>query len=598
MNKNNPDVVDIDFNTKEGKEIYWHSTSHIMAQAVKSIFPEVQLAIGPAIENGFYYDFYKKEPFLPEDLEAIEKEMNEIIKADYPFKKLDLQYDYSVLDAKFHFGKFKTELVEEILKQGQKPTFYHQGDDSDSFGKGKNFVDLCRGPHVKSTGKIGAVKLISIAGAYWHGDEKNEMLQRIYGISFPTPKELKKYLFQIEEAKKRDHRKLGRELKLYNIIDEIGAGLVLYYPRGTALRRVIEDFERKEHYRHGYQEVIGPQILKSDVWKRSGHYGYYKENMYFFNVDNQEFAIKPMNCPGHIYIFESEIRSYRDLPIRYFELGTVHRHEKAGVLHGLLRVRSFTQDDSHIFCRPDQLADEIKGVINFIKYTLNIFGFTEFEMEISTKPEKYIGKDEDWEQATNTLKDTLDALNLPYQINEGDGAFYGPKIDIKLRDALNRTWQCATIQVDFALPERFQLKYTGSDGKEHRPVMIHRVLLGSLDRFMGVLIEHYGGAFPLWLSPVQIKILPISDAHLDYSNKLKEELLNMGFRVEVNQLESNINIKVRDAQKEKIPYMLIIGDKEIESNCISVRERKEGNLGQMETEKFFGILKDRIEKKL
>ena len=593
MNKT-VDVVDVDFNTKEGKEIYWHSTSHIMAQAVKAIFPEVQLAIGPAIENGFYYDFYKKEPFLPEDLEVIEKKMNEIIKADYSFKKIEKPDYYSASDASPQFGKFKAELIEDILKQGQKPTFYAQVDSKDEI----HFVDLCRGPHVKSTGKIGAVKLISIAGAYWHGDEKNEMLQRIYGISFPTPKELKKYLFQIEEAKKRDHRKLGRELKLYNIIDEIGAGLVLYYPRGTALRRVIEDFERKEHYRHGYQEVIGPQILKSDVWKRSGHYGYYKENMYFFNVDNQEFAIKPMNCPGHIYIFESEIRSYRDLPIRYFELGTVHRHEKAGVLHGLLRVRSFTQDDSHIFCRPDQLADEIKGVINFIKYTLNIFGFTEFEMEISTKPEKYIGKDEDWEQATNTLKDTLDALNLPYQINEGDGAFYGPKIDIKLRDALNRTWQCATIQVDFALPERFQLKYTGSDGKEHRPVMIHRVLLGSLDRFMGVLIEHYGGAFPLWLSPVQIKILPISDAHLDYSNKLKEELLNMGFRVEVNQLESNINIKVRDAQKEKIPYMLIIGDKEIESNCISVRERKEGNLGQMETEKFLGILKDRIEKKL
>ncbi|MFH1288210.1 MAG: threonine--tRNA ligase [bacterium] len=581
------DVVDVDFKTKEGKEVYWHSTSHIMAQAVKSLFPEVELGVGPAIENGFYYDFYKKEPFLPEDLDAIEKKIKDIIKSDYIFsKKFSHDGDSEVWNGMY--GRFKSELISEAKQRGDELSFYKQGD----------FKDFCRGPHLRSTGKVGVVKLLSIAGAYWRGDEKNAMMQRIYGISFPTQDELDKYLFQIEEAKKRDHRKLGRELKLFNIFDEIGAGLVLYYPKGATLRRIIEDFERKEHYLKEYQEVIGPQILKSDVWKKSGHYGYYKDNMYFFTVDNQEFGIKPMNCPGHIYIYKSEIRSYRDLPLRYFELGTVHRHEKAGVLHGLLRARAFTQDDAHIFCMPDQLTDEIKGVIDFIKYTLNIFGFTEFEIEISTKPEKYIGKDEDWEQATNALKTSLDERQLPYRINEGDGAFYGPKIDIKLRDALNRTWQCATIQVDFALPQRFQLEYVGNDGREHQPVMIHRVLLGSLDRFIGVLIEHYGGAFPLWLSPVQIKILPISDNHMDYANKLKKEFLGMGFRVELDSSDGTISNKIRESQNEKIPYMLIIGDKEIEKNCISVRERKKGNLGQMEMGKFVEMLKGRMGEKV
>lgn len=586
------DVVDVDFNTKEGKEIYWHSTSHIMAQAVKSLFPEVELGVGPAIENGFYYDFYKKEPFLPEDLLRIENKISEIIKNDYPFTRKSKKYTFinrpATNELIRNHGEFKAELINEAIDRGDEISFYQQGD----------FEDFCRGPHVKSTGEIGVVKLLSIAGSYWRGDEKNAMMQRIYGISFPTQDELDKYLFQVEEAKKRDHRKLGRELKLFNIFDEIGAGLVLYYPKGAALRRIIEDFERKEHYLKGYQEVIGPQILKADVWKKSGHYGYYKDNMYFFTVDNQEFGIKPMNCPGHIYIYKSEIRSYRDLPLRYFELGTVHRHEKAGVLHGLLRVRAFTQDDAHIFCMPDQLTDEIKGVIDFIKFTLNVFGFTEFEIEISTKPAKYIGKDEDWEQATNALKTSLDERQLPYLINEGDGAFYGPKIDIKLRDALNRTWQCATIQVDFALPERFELKYVGSDGKEHQPVMIHRVLLGSLDRFIGVLIEHYGGAFPLWLSPVQIKILPISDSHIDYANKLKEEFLGLGFRVELDSSDGTIGNKIRESQNEKIPYMVVVGDKEIEKNCISVRERKKGNLGQMEMGKFVEMLRERMGKKL
>ncbi|MDD4909172.1 MAG: threonine--tRNA ligase [Candidatus Omnitrophica bacterium] len=544
-------------------DILRHSCSHIMAQAVKELWPEVKLAIGPSIEDGFYYDFDKKEPFTEADLEKIEEKMRRIIKDNEPFKKEMLKKK----DAVALFRKLKEDYKIELLN-GLKE------DEVSVYRTGKKFVDLCRGPHIDSTGGIKAFKLLSVAGAYWHGIETNPMLQRIYGTCFNTQDELKKHLDNLEEAKNRDHRKLGKALGLFDIYyDKAGAGLIFYHPKGAALRRIIEDYEKQEHQKRGYQMVITPHIMQDDLWRTSGHYDYYKENMYALKVEDKEFILKPMNCPGHILIYKSQTRSYRDLPIRFFELGTVYRHEKSGVLHGLLRVRGFTQDDAHIFCRDSQLKAEIQGVIDFVFETMKKFGFEDLGIELSTRPDKSIGNDEDWQRATSALEESLKDKGLEYKINEGDGAFYGPKIDIKLKDALKREWQCATIQCDFALPERFDLTYIDADGKEKRVIMLHRVLLGSLERFIGALIEHYAGDFPLWLSPVQARVIPIKEDISGYAEGIQAELSRSGFRVEVDSRNQTLDKKIREAEVEKVPYILVVGRKEKEANTVSVRSR-------------------------
>ncbi len=562
-----------------------HSASHIMADAVKQLYPEVKLGIGPAIEDGFYYDFDRKDAFRPEDLAKIEAKMREIVAKNDKFVCETLKKKDAIALFKKMGEKYKVEIIEDL--EGDEVTIYKHG----------KFTDLCKGPHVNSTGEVKSFKLLSIAGAYWRGNENNPMLQRIYGTAFPTQKETDEYLRVIEESKKRDHRKLGKELELFTIEDNIGAGLVLYYPKGAMLRSIIEDFIKKEHLKRGYELVKSPHIMKSDIWIQSGHYEYYKENMYIFKIENQEFAIKPMNCPGHIIAYKSKVRSYRELPIKYFELGDVYRHEKSGVLHGLLRVRGFTQDDSHIFCMRKQVEAEIMKVIDFVKDVMDIFGFRDFAIEVSTKPHKYIGKDEDWEEAQAALMNSLKKKGLPFAICEGEGAFYGPKIDIKIKDALKRPWQCATIQCDFNNPERFDLKYTGADGKESRPIMLHRVILGSLERFIGALIEHYAGEFPLWLSPVQIAIIPISDKQNEYAEKLRERFFKEDFRVELDKRDEKMQKKIRDAELEKIPYMLIVGEKEAKAESISVRSKKSGDLGSMKVEEFIKKLKTEIETK-
>src|SRR4030042_5417773 len=485
------EVEFISIDSEKGLDILRHSASHIMAQAVQEVFKGAKVTIGPAIENGFYYDFDYTRPFNIEDLEVIEKKMQEIIDRDYPFVREERDRQAALKLFQGRNEGYKVEILRELPEENV--SFYRDGD----------FVDLCRGPHLPSTGWVKAFKLTGVAGAYWRGDERNPMLQRIYGTAFPTPKGLEEHLNRLEEAKKRDHRKLGKELDLFSIHDEAGAGLILYHPNGALLRTLLEDFEKREHVTRGYQIVKGPQILKLDLWKKSGHWDHYRENMYFTEIENQQYGLKPMNCLAHMMIYKTKIRSYRDLPIRYFELGTVHRHEKTGVLHGLLRVREFTQDDAHIICAPDQLKNEIKGIIDFVRDVMRIFNFS-YEMELSTRPQKSIGSDEDWENATQALMDVLKETAIPFSIDEGAGAFYGPKIDVKLKDSLGRAWQCSTIQCDFTLPERFDLTYVGPDGERHRPVMIHRVILGALERCLGVLIEHYGGAFPLWLPPVQV----------------------------------------------------------------------------------------------
>jgi len=564
-----------------------HSCSHIMAQAVKELWPEVKLGIGPAIEDGFYYDFDKKQPFTEEDLKKIEEKMREIIKRDLPFIREEIPKE----KAKDLFRKlgedYKLALLEEI--PDNVVSLYKTGED---------FVDLCKGPHVESTGKIKYFKLLSLAGAYWHGIETNPMLTRIYGTCFETEEELEEYLKNIEEAKKRDHRKLGPDLELFNIFhEESGAGLVFYYPKGAILRSIIEDYLKKEHLKRGYQLVITPHIMQAKLWITSGHYEYYKENMYTFQIEDKEFVLKPMNCPGHILLYKSRLRSYRELPLRYFELGTVYRKEKQGVLHGLLRVRGFTQDDSHIFCLDGQLKAEIKEIIDFVLKTLEVFGFKEYKIELSTRPEKYIGSEIDWQRATSILEESLKEKNLNYVVNVGEGAFYGPKIDIKLKDALKREWQCATIQCDFALPKRFNLTYIDFDGKEKQPIMLHRVILGSLERFIGTLVEHYGGDFPLWLAPVQIRVIPIGKDFLDYSLKIENILKQEGFRVELDKDQETLDKRIRKAELDKIPYCLIIGKKEVDNNTISVRKRKEAILGQMRLEEFLENLKERINNK-
>lgn len=557
-----------------------HSAAHIMAQAVKRLYPEVKLGIGPAIEDGFYYDFYRDEAFTPEDLKKIEKEMKKIIKQDLKFERREVTRTEAEEILKKAGEDFKLELLQDI-PEGEAISFYQNGE----------FIDLCRGPHVESTGRVKAVKLLSVAGAYWRGDEDNPMMQRIYGTAFETQEELKEYLNLLEEAKKRDHRRLGRELELFDFYDEIGPGLVLWHPKGALLRSILEDFLKKEHLKRGYQLVVIPHIMKADIWKISGHYDFYRENMYMFDLDGKEYGIKPMNCPGHIMVYKSKIRSYRDLPIRFFELGTVYRHERAGVLHGLLRVRGFTQDDAHIFCRQDQVEEEIGKVIEFVLDVLDVFGFNDFEIEISTRPDEFIGTIENWDRATDALKSALERRGMAYKINPGDGAFYGPKIDVKLRDALKRTWQCATIQCDFSLPERFSLEYIDSDGQPKRPIMIHRVVLGSIERFIGTLIEHYAGAFPFWLSPEQVRILPVSEKFFDYAEKVRGLLMERDIRVSLDTGSDTLPKKIRTAEKQKVPYMLIVGEKEVGSNTVSVRQRGKVDLGSVSLDRVFDVLK-------
>jgi len=557
----------------EALEIIRHSASHLMAQAVKELFPKAKVTIGPAIESGFYYDFDMDAPFTPEDLERIEAKMAALASADLKIERRVLSSAEAVKMFSEMGETYKVELINDLGVE--QVSVYSQGE----------FADLCRGPHLPSTSRIKAFKLLSIAGAYWRGDEKNRMLQRIYGTAFTDKKELEAYLNRLEEAKRRDHRKLGRELDLFSFSDEVGAGLVIWHPKGAMLRTILEDFERREHLKRGYDIVVGPQILKTELWQRSGHYENYRENMYFTEVDEQGFGIKPMNCLAHMMIYKSHLRSYRDLPLRFFELGTVHRHERAGVLHGLLRVRCFTQDDAHILCTPDQLDGEIKGVLKFVSDVMGIFGF-DYEMELSTRPEKSIGDDASWELATNALLSALKDTGRPFEINEGDGAFYGPKIDIKLRDCLDRRWQCATIQCDFTLPERFDLHYIAPDGEKRRPVMVHRVILGSIERFIGVLIEHFAGNFPLWLSPVQAVVLTVTDSQIQYAQDVLAHLREAGVRVQGDFRNEKLSFKIREAQLQKIPYMLVIGDKEMEQGTVTPRYRDGKNLDPMKPAEF------------
>jgi len=555
-------------NSEEALDILRHTASHVMAQAVQSLYPEAKITIGPAIENGFYYDFDCPDTFSVEDLPRIEAKMEEIIKLATPIQRRVLDRQEAIQIFSQRQEKYKVELLEEL----EDPTVSVYGQD--------DWIDLCRGPHLINTGEVKAFKLTGVAGAYWRGDERNPMLQRIYGTAFFSKKDLKRHLQLLEEARKRDHRKLGRELDLFQVSDEAGPGLVIYHPKGALLRHILETFEKEAHLRRGYQMVIGPQLLKTEMWKRSGHFENYRENMYFTEVEGQSYGIKPMNCLAHMLIYKSTIRSYRDLPIRYFEMGLVH---------GLTRVRQFTQDDAHLLCTPEQLNGEIKGIIDFALDMLQLFGF-EYEIELSTQPEKRIGTDDDWERATNALEKALLDKEIAYKVRAGEGAFYGPKIDILLKDALNRRWQCSTIQCDFTLPERFDLNYIGTDGEKHRPVMLHRTLLGSMERFLGVLIEHYAGAFPTWLAPVQAIILTVTDRQLAYGEELYQRLLSAGVRVEKDLRNEKLGFKIREAQLQKIPYMLVVGDREVEAGGVSPRRRDGKDLKLMEANDFIRLV--------
>jgi threonyl-tRNA synthetase len=552
-------LVPVSGDSPEGLEIMRHSAAHVMAEAVRDLFPNTRVAIGPAIEAGFYYDFDVPEPFTPEDLARIEAHMAELVAQDQAFFRDEVPRTEALEYFQHQHERYKVELLQEIPQE--TVSLYRQG----------NFVDLCRGPHLPSTGYIRAFKLTATSGAYWRGDERRPMLQRIYGTAFPTQEELARHLELLEEARRRDHRRLGRELGLFSIEEEAGPGMVIYHPKGALLRSLIEDFERREHLHRGYQMVMGPQMLKADLWERSGHLDHYRDHMYFSEVEGQTYGIKPMNCVAHMLIYQSRVRSYRELPLRFFELGTVLRHERSGVLHGLTRVRQFTQDDAHILCTPEQVESEIVGVLDFVFDVMAIFGF-DYEVELSTRPEKSIGTDAEWELATTALTNALATRNLPYHVCEGEGAFYGPKIDIKLKDALGRRWQCATIQCDFTLPERFDLTYVGPDGERHRPAMLHRVILGSLERFMGVLIEHYAGAFPVWLAPVQVVLLPITDRVHDYAEKVATAFRKDNLRIEVDDRAEKLQYKIREAQINKIPYMVIVGDQEQANGTISIRQ--------------------------
>ncbi len=576
------DVEFIDADTEEGLEILRHSAAHIMAQAVQHVFGNAKFGVGPAIENGFYYDIDVGRTITEEDLRKIEKEMKRIVGANYKFERQELPKSEAIKIFEEKGDEYKVEILKDINED--TVSLYKQGD----------FLDLCRGPHIPSTGYLKHFKLLSVAGAYFKGDENRPMLQRIYGAAFASKEGLDKYLRFLEEVKKRDHRKLGKQLDLFSINDEVGPGLIIWHPKGAMLRYLIEEFERKEHLKREYEFVKGPEILRTDLWKRSGHYDHYRENMYFTEIDGQSFGIKPMNCLGHIEVYKSKKRSYKELPKRYFELGVVHRHEKSGVLHGLLRVREFTQDDAHIFCRPEQLNDEIIGVLDFVQDMMRIFGF-EYELEISTRPKNSIGTDEQWELATNALINALENTGRKYEINEGDGAFYGPKIDVKLKDAIGRKWQCATIQCDFTLPDRFDLTYIDENGREKQPVMVHRVILGSIERFIAILIENYEGNFPLWIAPVQVRVIPVSVKHENYSREVCEQLKEKGFRVEFEERNETLGKKIRFAEIDKVPYILIIGDKEVDSKTVAVRRRKEGDLGCMDIDSLVSRLNMEIE---
>ena len=572
------------FNDEKGKGAFRHTTSHIMAQAIKRLYPDTKLAIGPSIEDGFYYDIDRETPLVAEDLEKIEAEMKKIVKEDLPIKQYTMPRAEAIAYFKEKDEPYKVELIED-LPEDSVISFYSQGE----------FTDLCAGPHLMSTKPVKAFKLTSLAGAYWRGSEKNKMLQRVYGTSYPKKAELEEYLHMMEEAKKRDHRKLGKELGLFMMREE-GPGFPFFLPKGMELKNQLLDYWREIHKKAGYVEISTPIMLSRHLWETSGHWDHYKDNMYTTVIDDEDFAIKPMNCPGGILVYESEPRSYRDLPLRMGELGLVHRHEKSGQLHGLMRVRCFTQDDAHIFMTPEQVRDEIKGVVKLINEVYSLFGF-KYHVELSTRPEDSMGSDEDWDMATKALRGALDDLGLPYVVNEGDGAFYGPKIDFHLEDSIGRTWQCGTIQLDFQLPLRFNLEYTGADGEKHRPIMIHRVIFGSIERFIGILIEHFAGAFPTWLAPVQVKVLPISDKYMDYAQKVLDELNNSGVRAEIDTRAEKIGYKIREAQMKKIPYMLVVGAKEEEDGLVSVRSRFEGDEGQKSLTDFLAAIKMEIQAK-
>ena len=566
-------VQDLAFTDEVGQEAFRHTTSHILAQAVKRLWPDTKCAIGPAIKDGFYYDFEFSFPFTTEHLVDVEKEMKKIVKEALPLERSAVSREEALKLMEDRGEPYKVELIEE-LPEGEEISLYKQGE----------FVDLCAGPHVSNTSVVKAFKLQSVAGAYWHGDEHNQMLTRIYGTSFPKAAELDEYLAKIEEAKKRDHRKLGKELGLFAIMEE-GPGFPFFLPKGMVLKNLLIDYWRKLHTREGYVEISTPIILSRHLWENSGHWDHYKDNMYTTVIDDEDYAVKPMNCPGGMLVYKVEPRSYKDLPMRVGELGLVHRHEKSGQLHGLMRVRCFTQDDAHIFMTEDQVQDEIKGVARLIDEVYSKFGF-KYHVELSTRPEDSMGTDEEWEMATNALRGALESLGLNYVVNEGDGAFYGPKIDFHLEDSIGRTWQCGTIQLDFQMPQRFDLEYTGADGEKHRPIMIHRVAFGSIERFIGILIEHYAGKFPVWLSPVQVKILPVSEKFADYAEKVSDALKAAGVRVETDDRSEKLGYKIRSAQMEKVPYMLIVGEKEVEGECVSVRRRDEGDIGSMSVGEF------------
>ena len=572
------------FNDEKGKGAFRHTTSHIMAQAIKRLYPDTKLAIGPSIEDGFYYDIDRETPLVAEDLEKIEAEMKKIVKEDLPIKQYTMPRAEAIAYFKEKDEPYKVELIED-LPEDSVISFYSQGE----------FTDLCAGPHLMSTKPVKAFKLTSLAGAYWRGSEKNKMLQRVYGTSYPKKAELEEYLHMMEEAKKRDHRKLGKELGLFMMREE-GPGFPFFLPKGMELKNQLLDYWREIHKKAGYVEISTPIMLSRHLWEASGHWDHYKDNMYTTVIDDEDFAIKPMNCPGGILVYESEPRSYRDLPLRMGELGLVHRHEKSGQLHGLMRVRCFTQDDAHIFMTPEQVRDEIKGVVKLINEVYSLFGF-KYHVELSTRPEDSMGSDEDWDMATEALRGALDDLGLDYVVNEGDGAFYGPKIDFHLTDSIGRTWQCGTIQLDMQLPQRFELEYTGADGEKHRPIMIHRVIFGSIERFIGILIEHFAGAFPTWLAPVQVKVLPISDKYMDYAQKVLDELNNSGVRAEIDTRAEKIGYKIREAQMKKIPYMLVVGAKEEEDGLVSVRSRFEGDEGQKSLTDFLAAIKMEIQAK-
>lgn len=581
--RKNGEMVEEKFEEQEGKKAFWHTSAHVLAQAVKRLYPDTKCAIGPAIENGFYYDFEFSFPFSEENLKEVEEEMKRIVK-----ESLSLQvYEKSKAEAMAYMENahedYKLELIRE-LDDSEKISFYKQGD----------YEEFCAGPHISNSCQIKAIKLLSVAGAYWRGNEKNQMLTRIYGISFPKASELEQYLHMLEEAKARDHRKLGKELGLFVMMDE-GPGFPFFLPKGMILKNLLIHYWREIHERNGYREISTPIMLSRELWEQSGHWDHYRENMYTSVIDDADYAIKPMNCPGGMLVYKSEVHSYRDLPLRMGELGLVHRHEKSGQLHGLMRVRCFTQDDAHIFMREDQVLDEIQGVMRLIDEVYQKFGFS-YEIELSTRPEDSIGSDEDWELATDALEKAVQGMNKPYVINEGDGAFYGPKLDFHLKDSIGRTWQCGTIQLDFQLPQRFQIEYVGADGEKHRPIMLHRVVFGSIERFIGILIEHYAGKFPVWLSPVQVKLLPVSEKYSDYAREIALDLRQERIRVEVDDRDEKLGYKIREARMDKVPYMIIIGEKEKSNKTISVRQRdaepNKQETGEMQLDRFVRIVKE------